>query len=89
MVLTPTEVLIYDGEELTMTINKEAILRGWQETSGLWRVPLAETTTSTKSKYVLLSKETDHTINNVYDLPSTAETIRYLHASAGFPSKTT
>ena len=81
-VLTPTEVLIYDGEELTMTINKEAILRGWRETAGLWRVPLSKTTTPIKSEYVLLSKETEHTINNVYDLPSTSETIRYLHACA-------
>jgi len=34
-VLTPTEVLIYDGENLTMKINKEAILQGWREESGL------------------------------------------------------
>jgi len=72
-----------------MKINKEAILRGWREESGLWRVPLSNASPKTKSEYVLLSKETEHALNNVYDLPSTAETIRYLHACAGFPTKTT
>ena len=28
-VLTPTEVLIYNGNDLTLRINKDAILRGW------------------------------------------------------------
>eukprot|EP00804_Cyclotella_cryptica_P009653 CCRYP_011198-RA/>CCRYP_011198-RA protein AED:0.33 eAED:0.33 QI:0/0/0/1/1/1/2/0/430 len=30
-----------------------------------------------------------HTILNVYELPSIEQTIRYLHAAAGFPTKTT
>jgi hypothetical protein len=30
-----------------------------------------------------------HTILNIYELPSIEQTIRYLHASAGFPTKTT
>ena len=29
------------------------------------------------------------TINNVYELPSLAHTFRYLHAAAGFPTKST
>ena len=39
-ILAPTEVLIYDGEELTLKINKEVILQGWREKSGLLWVPL-------------------------------------------------
>ena len=40
-VLTPTEVLIYDGRGLNIFINKKAIIRGWRDIhSGLWRVPL-------------------------------------------------
>ena len=88
-VLTPTEVLIYDGDDLTLQINKEAILRGWREPSGLWRVPLTTNNNNTKAEYVLLSKQTEQAINNVYELPSIAETIRYLHACAGFPTKAT
>jgi len=54
-VLTPTEVLIYDGQHLTMKINKEAILQGWREESGLWRVPLFNTSLKTKAQYILFS----------------------------------
>ena len=28
-------------------------------------------------------------MNNVYELPNTAQTIRYLHACAGYPTKST
>jgi len=39
-VLTPTEVLIYDGERLKLEINKEGVLRGWRDSeAGLWCVP--------------------------------------------------
>ena len=40
-VLTPTEVLIYDGNDILISVYKEAILRGWKDTAtGLWHVPL-------------------------------------------------
>ena len=35
-----------------------------------------------------IERETD-TIGNVYELPSINQTIRYLHAAAGFPTKAT
>jgi hypothetical protein len=34
-VLTPTEVLIYDGEGLKIEINKDTVLRGWRD-KDLW-----------------------------------------------------
>ena len=37
----------------------------------------------------LNNKELDEAMHNVFDLPSTEQTIRYLHASAGFPTKST
>ena len=30
-VLTPNEVLIYDGDDLQISVNKDATLRGWRE----------------------------------------------------------
>ena len=89
-VLTPTEVLIYDGTNLQITINKEAILRGWRDKpSGLWRIPLSKAGPPQKQEYVLLPKGSEEVINNVYELPSTEQVIRYLHACAEFPTKTT
>jgi hypothetical protein len=89
-VLTPTEVLIYDGRGLKISTSKEAIIRGWRDTtSGLWRIPLEKDCAPHKSEYVLLPKGSEEAIHNVYELPSTKQVIRYLHACAGFPAKTT
>jgi hypothetical protein len=58
-------------------------------------------TKSLNTKYIVPSTEAvrdhlkasmereQHTILNVYELPSIEQTIRYLHAAAGFPTKTT
>ena len=86
----PPSFLIYDGTNLQITINKEAILRGWRDKpSGLWRIPLSKAGPPQKQEYVLLPKGSEEVINNVYELPSTEQVIRYLHACAGFPTKTT
>ena len=46
--------------------------------------------TETVRDHLTASIERDqHTILNVYELPSIEQTIRYLHAAAGFPTKTT
>ena len=89
-VLTPNEVLIYDGHGLKISTSKDAIMRGWRDTtSGLWRIPLEENCSPNKSEYVLLPKGSEDAINNIYELPSTEKIVRYLHACAGFPTKTT
>ena len=89
-VLTADEVLIYDDKDYFQRIDCKAVLRGWRDpTSGLWRVPLEPHVAPHKSEYVLLDKKTEESIANVYDLPTTEQVIRYLHACAGFPSKPT
>ena len=77
-VLTPTEVLIYDGEDLKMTVSTDAVLRGWRdEPSGLWRVPLKEAVSNENEDTILIDRpDPSETMNNVYELPSTAQTIR-------------
>ena len=68
---------------------KDAILRGWRDrATGLWRVPL-EPGPPLKAEHILLEKEVEEAVNSVYELPSTKEIIRYLHACAGFPTKST
>ena len=37
----------------------------------------------------LSQQQLEESVNNVFDLPSTAQTIRYLHACAGFPTRRT
>ena len=89
-VLMETEVLIYDKEDYYKSIKTDAVLRGWRDpASGLWRVPLQDEVAPHKSKYVLLDQATEEAIANVYELPSTEQIIRYLHACAGFPTRPT
>ena len=40
--LTPTEIFIYDGSDLKITLSRDAILRRWREPgpTGMWRIPL-------------------------------------------------
>ena len=58
--LTPKELLIYDGEGLEITVSKDAVLRGWRDpgSKGMWRIPLEPQKAPTQSKYVLLNKKT-------------------------------
>ena len=43
----------------------------------------------TATAYNIVPTATEKTLNNVFDLPSTEQTIRCLHAYAGFPTKRT
>ena len=87
-ILTPSELLIVEGDKIVHKLRKEAILRGWRdEASGLWRVPLEDP--SQPEEHVLLTKEVEEAIGSVYELPSSKQIVRYLHACAGFPAKLT
>ena len=72
-VLTRDAIHIYDGDSYVNGATKDAVLRGWRdEGTGLWRVPLEPNTPPLKSDYLLLPKDTEEQIANVYELPSTA-----------------
>jgi hypothetical protein len=61
---------------------------------GLWRVPLVDNVTNVNTETkILLQDEANQTFRertlSVYNLPSKAESIKYLHAALGFPTKET
>ncbi len=71
-------VTIHKSGTLTITTSEPPVLRGSKPTgSNLWTV----LTNGDKPKC--------EEANNVFDLPSTKETIRYLHASVGHPVEDT
>ncbi|KAL7475659.1 hypothetical protein ACHAW6_001573 [Cyclotella cf. meneghiniana] len=74
--------MVHDHNDITITSTKPAILQWCRDENGLWRVPLAEPTN-------ILHHPIGHCINNVYNLPSTAHAVRYLHAALGFPTQNT
>ena len=77
-------VHVFDANKVEVNISAEAVLRGWRDHQGLWRVPIDD------GKDVSLNnKELAQAVHNVFDLPSVEQTIRYLHASIGFPTKRT
>ena len=57
--LTPEELFIYDGKDLKITVNHDAILQGWREPGprGMWRIPLQGDIDPKKSEYVSVSEE--------------------------------
>ena len=74
-------VQVLDGNTVKINVSGDAVLRGRRGHQGLWRVPMNDENSVTLSQYQL-----EESINTVFDLPSTAQTIRYLHACAGFPT---
>ena len=73
------------GNNVDIHVSGEAVLRGWRDPQGLWRVPLDD-----GNSMPLSPQQLKESLNNMFDLPSTEQpTIRYLHACAGFPTKRT
>ena len=71
------------------TIAKNAIIRGWcNHSNGLWCVPL-QTCPPLTSEYILLPKDVNEAVSNVYELPRTSQIVRFLHAYMVFPTKST
>ena len=75
---------VYAANDVKINISAEAVLRGWRDHHGLWRVPIDD-----GEDVYLDDEELTEAVHNVFDLPSIEQTIRYLHASIGFPTKRT
>ncbi len=62
---------------------RKPVLQGWHNANGLWQL------SRDKRKPIHGSRRKQKVAANVYSLPSMPQTIRYLHAAAGFPPKDT
>ena len=58
------------------------IIQGWRDKNGLWRLSKDQPRNA-----IMSSKRNQEIVANVFNLPSIPQVIRYLHASAGFPTK--
>ena len=89
-VFTPTEVLVYDGE---VRADKIPVWKGWRDSStGMWRVPLVNNVWNLNTDTAIMTEEEmkdilKNEIQSVHSLPSKAESVKYLHAALGFPTK--
>jgi hypothetical protein len=76
-------VHIYRAEDVNISPSAPPSLQGWRDNRGLWMVPIDDTPTISPS--IDVSKSA----NSVYELPSTHEVVRFLHAALGYPTKAT
>jgi hypothetical protein len=68
-------VTIHKPDTLNITMNKQPVLQGRKEEG--------------QKLWTIATSEEEDEIRNVYNLPSTKQSIRYLQAPAGFPVKST
>ncbi|KAL7525323.1 hypothetical protein ACHAWF_003160, partial [Thalassiosira exigua] len=85
-------VEVYDEQDVVIEAKNAPKLRGWQDKSGLWRVPMVDGlvdegvdwwTEGQKVEQVLPKEQ----VNNLFNLPSTEQRVAYIHACLGFPTK--
>jgi hypothetical protein len=74
-------VTVHKKDTVTITTTKPPILKGSKSRGAkLW---------TTSAKNTTKKEQENERVNNAYDLPSIKQTVRYLHAAAGFPVKDT
>ena len=82
---------LFDSDAVTVYAknNKTILLKGWIDTTGakLWRFSLRPEENHVSS--IQTKSPTIPTALNTHDLPSVGALVRYLHAAAGFPVKST
>ncbi len=76
-------VTVHDKDSFKLIFKEPPVLQGCRNEAGLWTVPLNDAATISQSLDI------DEAAMNVYDLPSTKEVVRFLHASLGFPTEPT
>ena len=74
-------VTVHKKNTFRLQVWRKPVLQGWRDANGLWRVSRDE------RKPISCVRSKKELAANVYSLPSIPQTIRYLHAAAGFPTK--
>ena len=89
-IFTKEGVSVYKEEDVLITCQGEAILIGKRDERGRYRIPLVQNRGNWQPKQpTKRSKKYLQQANSVYDLPSTEEAIKWMHAVCGYPVKST
>eukprot|EP00956_Cyclotella_meneghiniana_P001080 scaffold1265_cov38-Cyclotella_meneghiniana.AAC.7 len=83
-------VSVHKEEDVLITVKNEPLLIGVRDEQGRYRIPLQQHKGQWKPRHA--SKKARQTLrkaNSVYDLPSTEQAIKWMHAVCGYPVKTT
>ena len=74
---------VFGANDVVISSTAPPALQGWRDGRGLWMVPVVDDTT------ISPSLDLADTAMSVYELPSTKEVVRFLHASLGHPTQAT
>jgi hypothetical protein len=98
-IFTGNQVNIYEQHDTVITILQAAIIRGWHESDSLYQIPLVPVIPNTNTGTVLVKQSPseflparpppEEAVFNIYKLKTQPELVQYLHATAGFPTKST
>ena len=90
-VFDENECNIYNEKKVKIDISKKAVLKGyWCKNSVLWRIPQKDTILNENIDTIILDRPNPgEAILHIFELPSTENTIKYMHAAAGFPVRET
>jgi hypothetical protein len=88
-------VTVHWQDDIYIRVKKPAMMRGWRDDNGLWRVPIKEgdtrdTVKNENTDTLLIQRPPpSQAFQNVYKLSSNKRVVKYLHAALGFPTKAT
>jgi hypothetical protein len=83
-------VTVHDENDIKLTLQQTALLQGWRDSQGLWRVALKPSVTNVNTNTIAMDRPAPtEAVYNVYELPSTRELVTFLHAVLGYPTKAT
>ena len=90
-VFDENEYNIYDGKKVKIVISEKVVLKGYRcKNSGLRRIPLKDTILNENMDTIIIDRPNPgEALSHIFELSSTENTIKYMHAAAGFPVKET
>ena len=86
-VFDENECNIYDGKKVKIVISEKVVLKGYKcKNSGLWRIPIKDTILNKYMDKIIIDRPNPgESISHIFELPSTENTIKYMHAAAELP----
>ena len=89
-VFTKDGVTVHKEEDVLITCKGEPILIGVRDTNGRYRIPLVQQRGQWQPRRPnKRQRKFLRQANSVYDLPSTEQAIKWMHAVCGYPVKST
>jgi hypothetical protein len=89
-IFTKEGVSVYKEEDVLITCKGKPILIGKRDEQGRYRIPLMQARGQWQPRRpTKRAKQFLQQANSVYDLPSTEEAIKWMHAVCGYPVKST